>query len=157
MIFESPVKEQSMTFRSFYRANIDDVARWNSYVIPLVAVLQCSHLPSFPENASCVSVRFEQVLSLKLYKSVKPSSSTETKPADKEDSKQETKTVEDSGAAAAAAATSASSEASPTVEEDEGGHDPFEGLDDITKTCFEVCTKAVSDIHLRAYVLVAFS
>ena len=39
MIFESPIKEQSMTFRSFYCANIDEVARWNSYVIPLVAVL----------------------------------------------------------------------------------------------------------------------
>jgi len=89
-----------------------------------------------------------EVLSLKLYKSVKPSSSTETKPADKEDSKQETKTVEDSGAAAAAAATSASSEASPTVEEDEGGHDPFEGLDDITKTCFETIHEAMPNIPL---------
>ena len=73
-----------------------------------------------------------QVLSLKLYKSEEPSAATATKPADKEESKAVEKTTQESGDTTTTVATSA------TVKEDEGGHDPLEGLDDITKTCFEV-------------------
>ena len=65
------------------------------------------------------------------------SSSAADKPAVKEDSKATAETTQESGASATAA-TAATAEAGPVVEEDEGGHDPFEGLDDITKTCFEV-------------------
>lgn len=79
------------------------------------------------------------MLSLKLYRSEQPSSLTATKPAEKEESKAAAKSTQESGAASNTTTTPAA-EASATVEEAEGGHDPFEGLDDITKTCFEVCT-----------------
>lgn len=72
------------------------------------------------------------MLSLKLYKSEQPSSATATKPTDKDESKVAEKTTQECGATTTAAATTA------TVKEDEGGHNPLEGLDDITKTCFEV-------------------
>ena len=75
----------------------------------------------------------KQVLSMKLYKSEQPSAATATKPADKEESKTTEKTTQESGAA-----TTTTAATSATVKEDEGGHDPLEGLDDITKTCFEV-------------------
>ena len=79
-----------------------------------------------------VFVHRKQVLSLKLYKSEQPSAATATKPADKEESKTAEKTTQESGATTSTAAAIA------TVKVDEGGHDPLEGLDDITKTCFEV-------------------
>ena len=72
------------------------------------------------------------MLSLKLYKSEQPSAATATKPADKEESKTEEKTTQESGVTSTTMATIA------IVKEDEGGHDPLGGLDDITKTCFEV-------------------
>ena len=77
------------------------------------------------------------MLSLKLYKAAQPSSTTDPKPTDKEDNKPPAKPAQESSAAA----TAIVEEPSATVEPDESGHDPFEGLDDITKTCFEVCTK----------------
>ena len=88
-------------------------------------------------STESVSTHLKQVLSLKLYKAVQPSSTTDPKPADKEDNKPAAKPAQESSTAATASAA----EPSATVEPDEGGHDPFEGLDDITKTCFEVCTK----------------
>ena len=79
-----------------------------------------------------VFVHCKQVLSLKLYKSEQPSAATSPKPADKEESKTAEKTTQESGA------TTSTASAIATVKENEGGHDPLEGLDDITKTCFEV-------------------
>lgn len=70
---------------------------------------------------------------------MQPYSSTAAKPEDKEDNKAAAKPAQETGATATATAVPA--EADPTVEPEEGGHDPFEGLDDITKTCFEVCAK----------------
>ena len=81
------------------------------------------------------------MLSLKLYKTIQPCCPTDTQTADKEDSElAAVETAKDScdAAVATAAASSAQSEASPPDETEEGGRDPFEGLDDITKTCFEV-------------------
>ena len=83
------------------------------------------------------SVPCKQVLSLKLYKSEQPSSAAAAKPAKKDESKAKEKTTQESGATASP--TTISAKASATEEQNEGGHDPLEGLDDITKTCFEVC------------------
>jgi len=83
-------------------------------------------------NDYSVFVHCAQVLSLKLYKSEQASAAAATKPADKEESKTVETSAQESGVTTATAATSA------TVKEDEGGHDPLGGLDDITKTCFEV-------------------
>ena len=77
-------------------------------------------------------VHCTQVLSLKLYKSEQASAVTATKPAEKEESKTEETSTQESGVTTTNVATNA------TVKEDEGGHDPLGGLDDITKTCFEV-------------------
>jgi len=70
------------------------------------------------------------VLSLRLYKSEQPSAATATKPT--EESKTAEKATEESASTTATAGTSAA------VKDDEGGHDPLKGLDDMTKTCFEV-------------------
>ena len=70
------------------------------------------------------------MLSLRLYKSEQPSAATATKPA--EESKTAEKTTEESASTTATAGTSTA------VKDDGGGHDPLEGLDDMTKTCFEV-------------------
>lgn len=77
-------------------------------------------------------------MSLKLYKSEQPSSAAAAKPTEKDESKAEDKATQESGATASATATSAEEVA--TGKKDEGGQDPLDGLDDITKTCFEVCT-----------------
>ena len=86
----------------------------------------------FHPLSSQVFVYCKQVLSLKLYKSEQPSATNATKPADKEESKTTEKPTQESEATTSTAAASA------TVKDDVGGHDPLEGLDDITKTCFEV-------------------
>lgn len=75
---------------------------------------------------------FQQVLSLKLYKSVQQPSSpvdTDTSPA-KEETKPAAKTEKESSEAAP--------EPGPSVKENESEKDPFDGLNDITRTCFEV-------------------
>ncbi|XP_068674922.1 zinc finger ZZ-type and EF-hand domain-containing protein 1-like [Montipora foliosa] len=92
-----------------------------------------------------------EVLSLKLYKTIQPCCPTDTQPADKEDSElAAVETAKDScdAAVATSAASSAQSEASPPDEPEEGGRDPFEGLDDITKTCFETIHEAMPNIPL---------
>lgn len=72
----------------------------------------------------------QQVLSLKLYKSVQqPSSPADTSPV-KEESKPTAKTEKESSEAAP--------EPGPSVKENESEKDPFDGLNDITRTCFEV-------------------
>ena len=77
------------------------------------------------------------MLSLKLYKLAQPSASTDTTPTDKEDSKPAAKSTQVPGDATSASAASAETGAAAANEE--GVHDPFEGLDETTKTCFEVC------------------
>ena len=75
---------------------------------------------------------FQQVLSLKLYKSVQQPSSpvdTDTSPA-KEETKPAAKTEKESSETAP--------EPGPSVKENESEKDPFDGLNDITRTCFEV-------------------
>lgn len=117
--------------------------------------LVSSGIVSLLVNIACRGTAFSgqwilrdlEVLSLKLYKSVQTSSSAADKPAVKEDSKAAAETTQESGASATAA-TAATAEAGPVVEEDEGGHDPFEGLDDITKTCFETIHEAMPNIPL---------
>ena len=69
----------------------------------------------------------QQVLSLKLYKSVQQPSSPADIPPVKEES---TKTEKESSEAAP--------EPGPSVKESESEKDPFDGLNDITRTCFEV-------------------
>lgn len=81
-----------------------------------------------------IYLRCKQVLSLKLYKSEQSSSAT----ANKDEDKEKEKSTQESGATASSSAKSA--EASGKGEQSEGGQNPLEGLDDITKTCFEVCT-----------------
>lgn len=80
------------------------------------------------------------MLSLKLYKSERFTTPSPSKPAEKDESKTTSKTSQE--------AEPTTNDTSATVEttkpnnsvKEEGGGDPFEGLDDITKTCFEVCT-----------------
>lgn len=86
------------------------------------------------------------MLSLKLYKSEQSSSPTATKPAEKDESKTTAKTSQESESTANNTATTA--ETSTAGKQEEGGRDPFEGLDDITKTCFEVCIALVTSYWL---------
>ena len=84
----------------------------------------------------------KQVLSLKLYKSEQFTAPTASKPAEKDESKTTSKTSQE--AEPTINDTSTTKETTETSnsekeEEEEGGGDPLEGLDDITKTCFEVC------------------
>ncbi|XP_020615974.1 zinc finger ZZ-type and EF-hand domain-containing protein 1-like isoform X2 [Orbicella faveolata] len=105
-----------------------------------------SGIVSLLANIACQGTAFSsqwilrdlEVLSLKLYKSEQPSAATATKPADKEESKTEEKTTQESGVTSTTMATIA------IVKEDEGGHDPLGGLDDITKTCFETIHEAMN-------------
>lgn len=82
------------------------------------------------------------MLSLKLYKSERFTTPSPSKPAEKDESKTTSKTSQE--AEPTTNDTSATVETTKTnnsvKEGEEGGGDPFEGLDDITKTCFEVCT-----------------
>ena len=83
---------------------------------------------------------FQQVLSLKLYKSVQQPSSpvdTDTSPA-KEETKPAAKTEKESSEAAP--------EPGPSVKENESEKDPFDGLNDITRTCFEVGLRWVTAV-----------
>lgn len=73
---------------------------------------------------------YQQVLSLKLYKSVQQPSSPADIPPVKEESKPTAKTEKESSEAAP--------EPGPSVKENESEKDPFDGLNDITRTCFEV-------------------
>ena len=72
----------------------------------------------------------QQVLSLKLYKSVQQPSSPADTPPVKEESKPTAKTEKESSEDAP--------EPGPSVKENESEKDPFDGLNDITRTCFEV-------------------
>lgn len=80
------------------------------------------------------------MLSLKLYKSERFTTPSPSKPAEKDESKTTSKTSQE--AEPTTNDTSATVETTKTNSsvKEEGGGDPFEGLDDITKTCFEVCT-----------------
>lgn len=80
------------------------------------------------------------MLSLKLYKSERFTTPSPSKPAEKDESKTPSKTSQE--AEPTTNDTSATVETTKTNNsvKEEGGGDPFEGLDDITKTCFEVCT-----------------
>ncbi|XP_078346247.1 zinc finger ZZ-type and EF-hand domain-containing protein 1-like isoform X2 [Oculina patagonica] len=109
-----------------------------------------SGIVSLLVNIACQGTAFSnqwilrdlEVLSLKLYKSEQPSSAAAAKPTDKDESKAEEKATQESGATASATATSAEEVA--TGKKDEGGHDPLDGLDDITKTCFETIHEAMN-------------
>ena len=99
-----------------------------------------NRLPSLNGSSNPHSTHF-QVLSLKLYKSEESSSSSQVEESSrKEEVKPSAKSCENSGAAAAASATPNTDETGSSAEQEVADRrDPFEGLDDITKTCFEVC------------------
>ncbi|XP_073246845.1 zinc finger ZZ-type and EF-hand domain-containing protein 1-like isoform X1 [Porites lutea] len=110
--------------------------------------LLSSGIVSLLVNIACRGTTFSgqwilrdlEVLSLKLYKSVQqPSSPADTSPV-KEESKPTAKTEKESSEAAP--------EPGPSVKENESEKDPFDGLNDITRTCFETIHEAMPTIPL---------
>ncbi|XP_027043421.1 zinc finger ZZ-type and EF-hand domain-containing protein 1-like isoform X1 [Pocillopora damicornis] len=113
-----------------------------SGIVPLLVNIACQGTTF----SSQWILRDLEVLSLKLYKSERFTTPSPSKPAEKDESKTPSKTSQE--AEPTTNDTSATVETTKTnnsvKEEEEGGGDPFEGLDDITKTCFETIYEAMN-------------
>ncbi|XP_022784131.1 zinc finger ZZ-type and EF-hand domain-containing protein 1-like [Stylophora pistillata] len=115
----------------------------SSGIVPLLVNIACQGTTF----SSQWILRDLEVLSLKLYKSEQFTAPTASKPAEKDESKTTSKTSQE--AEPTINDTSTTKETTETSnsekeEEEEGGGDPLEGLDDITKTCFETIYEAMN-------------